>query len=200
MNETTSESTAAAKPRNRWWIAAAVTAGLLIVAAGFGVAQPGGLVVLGWLDRPFLFGAVALGLLAVASWLAIRHRVWRAVLASVLVLFALGWAMLGVLAMGLQNDLRELSRHRSPDDNRELVLYRGSLVIDPTWELRLRSGTGLTAREWDLGCVNADADTLTSVEWTGSNGLRVHLSRNGPVDIALDASTGRPNTQLSLGC
>ncbi|MGH3756858.1 hypothetical protein [Actinophytocola sp.] len=186
--------------RSRWWVTPVVLAASLIVAAGLGVARPGGFVLLGRLDRPFLFGTMALGLLALASWLAVRHPVWRRVLAGLLVAFAVGWAALGALAASLRDDLREISRHRSPDAGRELLLYRGSNVIDPTWELRLRSGSGLTAREWDLGCVNSDQDSLTDVEWTGADGLRVHLSRRGPVEIVLDGSTGRPDGRISVGC
>ncbi|GAB3462803.1 hypothetical protein [Actinophytocola sediminis] len=184
----------------RWWLAAAGLAALLIVAAGLGVLRPGGFVVLGWLDRPFLFGTVAAVLLALAGWLALRDPVRRLVVTCLLVVFAIGWAGLGWFAVALRADLAELSRHRSPDGSGELRVYRGSNVIDPTWELRLRSGSGFTAREWDLGCVNSDQETLTGVAWTGPDGLRVRLERHGPVEIALDASTGRPARQLSIGC
>lgn len=197
MNET---ATPATRRRTWWWLAPVATAVLLVVAAWFGVRRPGGFVVLAWLSRPFLFGTAALGLLAPAAWLAVRHRVWRPVPVAGLVLLAVGWAGLGVLAKALRDDLSELSRHPSPDGDKELVLYRGANLIDPTWELRLRSGAGLTTREWDLGCVNSDQETLTDVTWTGPTVLRLHLTRRGRVDIAVDAATGRPDSHVSVGC
>lgn len=184
----------------RWWVAPAALAALLIVAAVVGGIRPGNFVVLGWLDRPFVFGVLAFLLSALAFWLALRDRVARVVLAVVLVVCAGIWGAFGSLATALGDDLKELSRHRSPGGSHELVLYRGYNVIDPTWELRLRSGSGLTTREWDLGCVNGDAENLTAIEWTGPDELRVNLAIRGEMDIALEPATGRPRTTLSVGC
>lgn len=58
----------------------------------------------------------------------------------------------------------------------------------------------LATREWDLGCVNAEIEKLTRVEWLGTNELRVHLSQRGPIDFVLDEFTGRPDETLSVGC
>jgi len=185
--------------RTRWWVAAVGLAALLVAAAALGAVRPGGFVVFDQLDRPFLFGMAALGLLAVAGWLLVRDRLVRAALTCLLVAVAAGWAVLGWFAESMRTDLTELSRHRSPDGVNELRVYRGSNIIDPTWELRVRSGSGLAEREWDLGCVNADQHTLTGVGWTGRDGLRVDLSE-GPVEIAVDASTGEPSRLVSLGC
>ncbi len=186
----------------RWWLPLVVLAIVLIAAAALGNQQPGGFVVLGWLDRPFLFGAVALGLLAVACWLAVPSRVWRPVSAGLLVMVALSWATLGLAAqaLSLTGDLSEHSRYRSADGGRELVVYRGSVVIDPTWELRVRSGDGLATREWDGGCINTELNSFTRAEWPGPDQLRVHLERGDPIDIRLDRSTGRPDHPVSMGC
>lgn len=171
----------------------------LVAAAALGSARPGGFVVFDQLARPFLFGVAALALLAVAGWLTVRERVSRAVLTGLLAVVALGWAGLGLLAEGMRTELTELSRHASPDGDREVRVLRGSNMIDPTWELRVRSGSGLAAREWDLGCVNSDQHTFTRVEWTGRDGLRVWLSV-GSVTVTLDGGTGRPSRVLSYGC
>lgn len=165
-----------------------------------GGARPGNLVVFDWLDRPFLFGTLAMLSLALTFRLALRERVARLVLPCVLVVGAVAVGLLGALVSRLADDLEELSRHRSPDGSHELVLYRGANVIDPTWELRLRSGSGLTTREWDLGCVNSDVESLTGVEWTGPHELRVDLAGDGPVDLTLDPATGRPDAEVSVGC
>ena len=184
-------------PARPWWIASAALAVLLVAAAVLGRQRPGGYVALSWLDRPFLFGAAALALLALTCWLAIPHQALRVGAAVLLVVLAACWAALGAVAAGLADDLPELSRH--PRGDREVVVYRGSNVIDPTWELRLFSGTGLATRVWDLGCVNSDTDVLTGIEWTGPNALRVQVSGH-PVDIALDAKTGHPDRTVSAGC
>jgi hypothetical protein len=62
-------------PSRRWWLPLVVSAGLVIAAAVLGRPRPGGFVVLGWLDRPSVFGVVALWLLAAACLLAVPHRV-----------------------------------------------------------------------------------------------------------------------------
>lgn len=186
--------------RRRWWIPLAAAA-LLIVAAVVGAVRPGNFVVFDWLNRPFLFGSLALGLLAFACWFTPLARYWRLSLAGLLVVAAGGWAAIGIVIVpALRSELTELSRHRSPDGAKELWLYSGRNIIDPTWEFRLHTGNGVTERVWDLGCVNSDSETLTTVEWSGPDRLRVRLSRRGPVDISLDSSSGRPDHQLSVGC
>lgn len=186
----------------RWWLPLVVLAALLIAAAVLGNLQPGGFLVLVWLDRPFLFGTVALGLLALACWLAVSHRVWRPISAVLLAMVALSWAGLGVAvqALSLTGDLSEHSRYKSPDGGRELVVYSGSVVIDPTWELRVRSGNGLATREWDGGCINTEQNSFTRVEWTGPDQLRINLERGDPIDMRLDSATGRPDHPVSMGC
>jgi hypothetical protein len=186
----------------RWWLPLVVSAVLLVAAAVVGRQQPGGFVVLGWLDRPFVFGTVALGLLALACWLAVAHPVWRPISAVLLAMVALSWAGLGVAvdALSLTGDLSEHSRYRSPDGDRELVVYSGSVVIDPTWELRVRSGTGLATREWDGGCINTEQASFTRAEWAGPDQLRIHLAGGDPITMRLDGTTGRPDHPVSMGC
>jgi hypothetical protein len=185
---------------NQSWIAPVAVAALLIMAAVLGVWRPGGLLVMDWLDWPVLFGTVALVLLALACWLAVRDRVLRLVFASVLVVLALGWAAFSAwLASWTNDDLGRVSRYWSPDGGKVLMVFQGTHIAapDPTYELRLRSGGG---REWDLGCVNTEFDSLDEVEWLGPDRLRVHLSIHGPVDIVLYRSTGRPSQIVSEGC
>lgn len=129
-------------PSRRWWPPLVVSAALLIAAAVLGRRRPGGFVVLGRLDRPFVSGVVALGLLAAACLLAVPHRVWRPVAAGVLAVAAVAWAGLG------------------PGGGRELVVYRGSVVIDPTWEPRVRTGGAQVGRR---------LNPFTRAEWTGAD-------------------------------
>ncbi|MFC7614488.1 hypothetical protein ACFQV2_14115 [Actinokineospora soli] len=185
------------RPHPSWWITATTLAVLLVAACVVGGARPGNYVVLAWIDRPFLFGALALGLLALSCHLAITHPAARVALTAVLATAAIGWAALGAVAAGLADDLEELARH--PNGDRVVVVHRGSNIIDPTWELRVRSGTGVATREWDLGCVNSDLDALTGVTWTGPTRLRVHLVDRHE-DIAIDPATGRPDRTVEVGC
>ncbi|MFC5286695.1 hypothetical protein ACFPM7_06495 [Actinokineospora guangxiensis] len=80
-----------------------------------------------------------------------------------------------------------------------VVVYGGSTIIDPTWELRLVSGTGLATREWDLGCINPDTSSFSGVERGGPDGLWVSVSGQ-VVEIGLDGETGRPDSVISAGC
>jgi hypothetical protein len=184
-----------ARQRNQWWIALVVVAALLIMATVLGVWRPGALVVLGW---PVLLGTVALGLLAVACWLAVRDFVVRLFFASVLVVLALCWAVLSAWLASWFNDDGKVSRYWSPDGGKVLLVYPETHLAapNPITELRLRSGP----REWDLGCVNNEFDSVDEVEWLGPGRLRVHLSIHGPVDIVLYRSTGRPSNTVSEGC
>lgn len=184
----------------RWWWVPVLAAAVLVAAAVVGRVRPGNFVVLSWLGRPFLFGALALGLLALAVWVSpLRTFAWRAVLITALVVASVFLVLGKVFSSWFSSELSELSRHPSPDGTKELRLYRGSVTIDPTWELRLRSGSGLTERVWDLGCVNSDSESLTKVEWLGPDQLRVHLANRAPFDFVLDSSTGRPDGQLKAG-
>jgi hypothetical protein len=195
--------TSAAERRNRWWVGLVVVAALLIMAAVLGIRRPGGLLVLGWLDWPVLFGTVALCLLALACGLAVRDWVVRLVFVSVLVLLALGWAAFSAwLATWTDEDVGKVSKYWSPDGGKVLTVYQETHLAapDPTYELRLRSGSGITAREWDLGCVNTELDSLDEVEWIGPDRVRVHLSTHGPIDIVLYRLTGRPSNKVSEGC
>jgi hypothetical protein len=184
-----------AEQRNQWWIALVALAALLIMVTVLGVWRPGTLVVLGW---PVLLGTVALGLLAVACWLALRDFVVRLFFVSVLVVLAFSWAVLGAWLASWFNDDGKVARYWSPDGGKVLLVYPETHLAapNPITELRLRSGE----REWDLGCVNTEVDSVDEVEWLGPGRLRVHLNRHGPVDIVLYRSTGHPSNKVSEGC
>jgi hypothetical protein len=191
-------SSGSAERRSRWSFALVVVAALLIMAAVLGVRRPGGFVVLDWMDWPVLFGTVALVLLALACWLAVRDFVLRLVFASFLIMLALGWTALSAWLATWSNDDGKVSRYWSPDGGKVLLVYPETHLAapNPITELRLRSGP----REWDLGCVNNEFDSVDEVEWLGPGRLRVHLSIHGPVDIVLYRSTGRPSNTVSEGC
>lgn len=182
-------------------IAPAALAVLLVAAAELGERRPGNFVVLGQLDRPYMFHTLALLLVALAAGIAVRDPLAKALTAGMLAFCALACAAVGQVGVALRDDPSELSRHRSPNGDRELVTYLdfGKDYVDPAVVLRLRSGRGLLTREWELGCVHSDADHPTGVEWIGPDEVRVNLAYRGPVDIDLDPLTGRPGTTLSIG-
>jgi hypothetical protein len=180
-----------------------VVAALLIVAGKLGRHRPGGFVAWRWLDHGNVFVPVALCLLALACWLTVRDWMWRVALTVVPVLLAMYTALaIAHISAVYDLELTEFSRHPPPDGSKVLVLYRSTEVFyhDPTWELRLRSGSGLAEREWDLGCVNSDSSGLNDVEWTGPNRLRVEVLVHGRIDIVLDSSTGRPDKTVHEHC
>lgn len=185
----------------RWvWVAPLVAAVLLTVAVGLGQARLGGFVALSWLDRPILPKALIMGLVALGFWVAPWPMAARATLVGTIAVLVAGGTLLG-LSLISSTGGNVWNRYRAPDGDRELrVRDGGGFGIDPILELRVRSGSGLTEREWDLGCINGDRDWLLDVEWTGAQELRLHLKRADPIDVGLDASTGRPDRQVSVSC
>jgi hypothetical protein len=186
---------ASGERRNQSWIVLVVVASLLIMATVLGVWRPGTLVVLGW---PVLLGTVAIALLALACWLALRDFVVRLFFTSVLIVLALCWAVLSAWLASWFNDDGKVARYWSPDGDKVLLVYPETHLAapNPIFELRLRSGP----KEWDLGCVNNEFDSVDEVEWLGPGRLRVHLSIHGPVDIVLYRTSGRPSNTVSEGC
>ncbi|GLW85711.1 hypothetical protein Aglo02_33510 [Actinokineospora globicatena] len=175
-------------------------AAVLVAAVVLGRRQPGGFVVLGWLDQPVLFGTIAIAMVAFTCWLLVDHDMWRPFLVGAFTALTLAWAALGALVGSTTAKPVEQARHASPDGEREVVVYRGYAGRDDAWELRVTSGTWPTSREWDLGCVNAERATLNGVEWTGANTLRVLVSLPKDIDLTLDADTAKPTSRVALGC
>jgi hypothetical protein len=185
----------------RWgWVVPLAMAALLTVAVGLGQARLGGFLALSWLDRPLLPKALIMGLVALGFWSAPWPFVARATLVGTIGVLTVGGSLLGLsLISSTGGFAREL--YRAPDGDRELRVHdAGGFSIDPILELRVRSGSGLTEREWDLGCINGDHDWLLDVEWIGSHQLRLHLKYAEPIDVGMDAATGRPDRQVAVSC
>jgi hypothetical protein len=152
-----------------------------------------------WLHHPLIFG-IGGGLMLAAAWvLGIRQMAVKLVgvvllLSAVVVGVGLVW-----LGFAFSQRLTELSRLSAPDGAMELIVYEGQNIIDPTWELRVRTHKGLLSRESDLGCVNSDVLALEDIDWVAPRTLRAYLSRGETVDLTLD-DRGRPAARLERGC
>jgi hypothetical protein len=164
-----------------------------IVAYRFYLLRP-------WLFHPLLFGITGGVALALAIVLGIRKPLLRWLGASVCVLAAGTVAFAGWFATAFQPDLTEQSRQQSADGTLELVVYTGTAFVapDPVWELRVLNRDGLLAQQFDLGCVNADSQSLNAIGWSGQRTIRAVLS-SGIVDIAVDGD-GRPDRTVDGGC
>lgn len=179
---------------------------LTLVGALLCAAAVGGFVAYRFhLLRPYLFHPLLFGIagglaLALACVLGIRKPLPRWLGAAGCVLAAGAVAFAGWFATAFQSELTEQSRQQSADGALELVVYTGTAFVapDPVWELRVLSGDGVLSQEFDLGCVNADSQSLNAIGWSGPRTIRAVLS-GGVIDITVDGD-GRPDRTVDGGC
>ena len=153
-----------------------------------------------WLFHPLLFAAIGGAALGLACVLGLRKPLIRWGGAAVCVLGAAAVAFAGWFATAFQPDLTEQSRQQSADGTLELVVYTGTAFIapDPVWELRVLTRDGVLSQQFDLGCVNADSQSLNAIGWSGPSTIRAVLS-SGIIDISVDGD-GRPDRTVDGGC
>ncbi len=161
--------------RRRAAHAVAVTA-LLAGVVGL-LATYSGLLVLRPLDEPLATWAVVWVLLAVAA--VLYRPAWRRVaIAALPVLAAVYLTGFGALMhdFGAFDDTRVLRHVRV--GGRDVLLVEGSVLIDPAWEVRVRTRRGPLSREW--------------VAWWRTDGTPVvDMSVTGTHEVELVDGTGQ---------
>ncbi|WP_395296715.1 hypothetical protein ACF9IK_27155 [Kitasatospora hibisci] len=172
-------------------------AGALMVAAVTGRvnSRSGGLLILReWLDRPLLFGTLALALFLVAL-VSSRGKVWaRSVLGAVAVTLAVGAVPLWFLSGALSDDHRTTRNEAAPGrPDRRLVVQEDTAGFgpDPLFWVYLDEGTGLGTRRWDVAYVDGDANGIKELGWAAPDQLRL-VTEQGTHLIRI-AGNGRPD-------
>lgn len=177
-------------------VAAGLTIAVLLLFA-LGAWNPWHLVVLSrYFGNPLLGVVVGSGLALAAVWLltpvvseaAQGRRLWARFLLGAVLLVSLGaWGLFGSHFSG---DYRVVAE--SADGSRRLVMHTR---IDDR-ELRIWSGTGLTAR--DRGLLGLACGEVIG---TFSGNDRIHVSSvYGEFDLTLDPATGAPTRTIGPTC
>jgi hypothetical protein len=177
----------------------AIAALAVLGLATLGDLDPGGWMVI---DRALnhwtCAGGVA-GVLLIVALAGIRPRTWWGrspviIVGVVLTLATVGWVFLSHV---IPLDMRVQQQTAAPGGHRyRLVIAQESDLMNPIWTLAIRTGSGISARRWQFGCLYGDdADYgLTSAGWDGPTRVVVMIGNHEPrrVVVPIDPATGRP--------
>lgn len=153
------------------------------------------------LNHPFALGVLACVLMALAA-LGLR---WKLIRAAIIILAGLGASaalFVGLVATAL-TATEEVGFVDGPAPYRiRLQQSTAGLGPDTMMQLSVRMDDGLHSREWHLGCFNGDDpdDAFDLVKWTGPSSVEIRVVDGRTFPIALDPTSGRPQTTASLNC
>jgi hypothetical protein len=174
-------------------IAALVIGGLAVL----GDRDPGGWVVINQALDHWTFAGGAVGVLLIIALSGLRVRTWWGrgpviIVGVALTLLTVGWVMLSNV---LPLHMRDQQQIVAPGGHQyRLVIAHGS-DLESVWTLAIRTGNGITAREWLFGCLTVDdGDSPISAAWDGPTRVVVMLDQDEPrrVVVPIDPATGRP--------
>ncbi|MFF2141353.1 hypothetical protein [Kitasatospora sp. NPDC058190] len=170
---------------------------VLTYVAGWHASRSGGLVeVERWFNRPVLLVGAATVLIVVSLIVELdfRTRLSQVGCAAGLVALVFGGVPIVVLSYVFGDEGRWVERKIHPDHpDRVLTVTDIAFSIDPIYRVELVTGSGWSARHWNLGTWDADSGDFTRVEWsapdritvTGRTELRVF-------DVHSDGSLSEP--------
>jgi hypothetical protein len=132
---------------------------------------------------PALWIAAAFVLVPIAAFVGCRST--RIQVIAVVISSLVGVAAVALTAFGIWwSGWERAEVVASPDDpSLRVVIDEGSDVIDPLWRISVEHGAGLTARRWDVTCINGDWAGYPGIEWTQSGGspaFRIRSPGGGP--------------------
>ncbi|GLW70914.1 hypothetical protein Kpho02_32130 [Kitasatospora phosalacinea] len=174
----------------------ALLAALALLAGAFG-ARSGGLVEAErWFAHPvpLLGTAVVLVVVSLVVELEFRTRFSQIGCAVALVGLIVVSAPYVVLGLLLDGDGRPVDRKAHPDrPGLALTVTDVAFSIDPLYQVEVVTGTGWSARHWELGTWGEGTGHgyYRSAEWTGPDRITVTSDEETAVFV-LDPVTGRP--------
>lgn len=185
--------------RSLVWLAASLCAGGLAALVYF---HDSDLVLLReHLNHPFTFGVLACILMACAA-AGLRWK-WLRVVIRVLAGLGVSAALfMGVVALAF-GSTKEFGFVDGPPPYRiRIQTSLAGLGPDTVMWLSIRKDGGLLSREWDFGCFNDDVpdDAYDSVKWTGPSSIEIRVADGRTFPVALDPTSGRPQTTAALNC
>jgi hypothetical protein len=153
------------------------------------------------LNHPFALGVLACLLMALAA-VGLRWM-WLRVVIIVLAGLGASVALFGGWLALMFSSIQDVDFVDGPDPYRiRLQQSMAGLGPDTVVWLSVRKDGGLLSREWDLGCFNDDDpdDTFDSVTWTGPSSVEIRVADGRTFPVALDPTSGRPQTTTALNC
>ncbi|MFH8383003.1 hypothetical protein ACH4E7_18945 [Kitasatospora sp. NPDC018058] len=169
--------TARRREQIAWWLRGGAAAALLAYLAGWHASRSGGLVeVEQWLNHPVLLGGAAVVMLVVSAVAEFEFRArWSQIgFAAVLAPFVVA-GMIGTVASSV-SVISEPSVERKvhPDHpDRVLTVTNVAFSIDPVYRVQLLTGSGWSARHWNLGAWDGEHDYLQRAEWSAQDRITV---------------------------
>ncbi|MFE7562735.1 hypothetical protein [Kitasatospora sp. NPDC057500] len=181
-----------------WWLRGLALLAVLVYLPGLHASRSGGLVeVQRLLDHPvaLLGSAVALTVASMVIGFEFRTRRSRVGCAALLMPLVAAGAAVVFMASLFGGDGRAVERKAAPDrPDHVLTVTDTAFSIDPVHHVELLTGTGWSARHWDLGEWDESDPRgyFESAEWTGPHRITVTTDRTVTV-YAVDPATGRPS-------
>ncbi|MFI8458498.1 hypothetical protein [Kitasatospora sp. NPDC085464] len=162
--------------RIEWWFRGAALVAFLAYLSGHQASRSGGLVeVERWLNHPVLLLGAAAVMLMVSMLVQFEFRERWAQLgcAAILSPLIMVSVAIGAVTYFLGGDGRLMERKPDPGNPEHvLTITDMAFSIDPVYRVELLTGSGWTARHWNLGTWD-DGDGFLRAEWSGSNRITV---------------------------
>ncbi|MFC6712733.1 hypothetical protein [Branchiibius cervicis] len=169
---------------------------LLALTACFLWFEDFGLVILRSAARPVPLTVLAAALLV--GWLIALGAHWRiggyvlGAVCSIALVVATPLYLLVTSGTGMPD-----RRLLSPDSSTVLIVENDAAMIDPIWPVRLEQTSGLTAKYWDIGCINGDYLEYTGAQWMSDSLIEFTISgERVPLQVGPDGPTGTTDPRL----
>ncbi|WP_030267038.1 hypothetical protein [Streptomyces sp. NRRL B-24484] len=170
---------------------------LLAYLSGIQASHSGGLVeVEQWFNHPVPLVGAAVVLTVVSAVVELEFRTqWSQIgCAAGLVALILGGVPIAFLALALGGSGTPVDRTARPGHpDHVLTVTNKAFSIDPVYHVELMTGSGWSARHWDLGVWDErdGRGWFQKAEWSGPDRITVTAEREVRV-ITVDPATGRP--------
>ncbi|MEV7925078.1 MULTISPECIES: hypothetical protein [unclassified Kitasatospora] len=191
--------TAARRKRIVWWLRGVALAAFLVYLPGYQASFSGGLVeVERWLNHPLpLLGATVV-LAVVSLVIQFEFRTWWSQVgcaaALVSLVFLAGVAVL--LSLLLDRDGQPVSRKSHPEHpDRVLTVTDVAFSIDPIYRVELLTGSGWSARHWELGEWDIRGGEFGRIDWSGPDRIAVTGVKGTETAVFTLDPDGRPIRQ-----
>ncbi|MFD8479373.1 hypothetical protein [Kitasatospora sp. NPDC059673] len=190
--------TAARRRQIAWGLRGLALVSAVAYLPGLQASSSGGLVeVAHWLNHPVPLIGVAVVLVVISLVVELEFRTWVSQVGCAIGLVALIFVgvPLALVSFVFSGEGRNVVREPDPEHSgRVLAVTDITASIDPVYEVQVLTGSGWSARHWDLG-VWSERDKrgwFKGAEWSGPNQITVTSEREIAV-FTLDPASGRPS-------
>ncbi|MFF0390682.1 hypothetical protein ACFYS8_18615 [Kitasatospora sp. NPDC004615] len=174
----------------------------LVYLPGLHASYSGGLVeVERWLNHPMLLGGIAVALFVVSLVVELEFRTWVSQVGCAVGLVALLFVGLPFawLVFIFGGDGLDVTRETGPEHpDQVLAVTNIAASIDPIYKVQVLTGSGWSARHWDLGVWDErdGRGWFKGAEWSGPNRITVTSEKEIAV-FTLDPVSGRPGEPVT---